>query len=118
MANSVDPDQTAPEGAVWSGSLLFVYVILSDALVFEFLGHLLYILQSFKLNFNNPASILRKSTSGHYRAVIGPSATLTGRWRPDIDLRRMLTGKWPMKAQIKLCECTGWSRLSLSTYLQ
>ena len=27
------------------------------------------------------------------RAVIGPSATLTGRWRPDIDLRRMLTGK-------------------------
>ena len=28
-----------------------------------------------------PASILRKST-----------ATLTGRWRPDIDLRRMLTG--------------------------
>ena len=27
-----------------------------------------------------------------YRAVIGPSATLTGRWRPDIDLRRMLTG--------------------------
>ena len=36
----------------------------------------------------SPASILRKSTSG----VIGPSATLTGRWRPDIDLRRMLTG--------------------------
>ena len=42
MANSVDPDQTAPEGAVWSGSTLFVYVILSDALVFEFLGHLPY----------------------------------------------------------------------------
>ena len=38
MANSVDPDQTAP-----SGSTLFAYVILSDALVFEFLGHLLYI---------------------------------------------------------------------------
>ena len=28
-----------------------------------------------------------------HRAVIGPSATLTGRWRSDIDLRRMLTGK-------------------------
>ena len=28
-----------------------------------------------------------------HRAVIGPSATLTGRWRPDIDLCRMLTGK-------------------------
>ena len=27
-----------------------------------------------------------------HRAVIGPSATLTGRWRPDIDLRRLLTG--------------------------
>ena len=27
-----------------------------------------------------------------HRAVISPSATLTGRWRPDIDLRRMLTG--------------------------
>ena len=27
-----------------------------------------------------------------HRAVIGPSATLTGRCRPDIDLRRMLTG--------------------------
>ena len=24
-ANSVDPDQTAPTGAVWSGSALFVY---------------------------------------------------------------------------------------------
>ena len=30
-----------------------------------------------------------------HRAVIGPSATLTGRWRPDIDLRRMLTGTVP-----------------------
>ena len=29
-----------------------------------------------------------------HRAVIGPSATLTGRWRPDIDLRRMLTGSY------------------------
>ena len=35
MANSVDPDQTAPSGAVWSGSALFAYVIMSDTLVFE-----------------------------------------------------------------------------------
>ena len=42
MANSVDPDQTAPSGAVWSGSALFAYVILSETLVFEFLGHLPY----------------------------------------------------------------------------
>ena len=38
MANSVDPDQTAPEGAVWSGSALFAYSIL----MCEILGHLLY----------------------------------------------------------------------------
>ena len=42
MANSADPDQTAPSGAVWSGSALFAYVILSETLVFEFLGHLPY----------------------------------------------------------------------------
>ena len=41
MANSVDPDQTAPSGAVWSGSTLFAYAILSDSLVSEILGHLL-----------------------------------------------------------------------------
>ena len=33
MANSLDPDQTAPEGAVWSGSKLYAYVILSDTWV-------------------------------------------------------------------------------------
>ena len=38
MASSVDPDQTAPSGAVWSGSALFAYAILSDTGV---LGHLL-----------------------------------------------------------------------------
>ena len=30
MANSVDPDQTAPLGALWSGSALFVKVCLSE----------------------------------------------------------------------------------------
>ena len=32
MANSVDPDRTSPEGAVWSGSALFAYAILSETL--------------------------------------------------------------------------------------
>ena len=40
MVKSVDPDQTAPEGAVWSESALFAYVILLDTLVFKLLGHL------------------------------------------------------------------------------
>ena len=40
MANSVDPDQTAPLGAVWSGSALFAYAIWSDTFVYEILGHL------------------------------------------------------------------------------
>ena len=44
MANSVDPDQTAPSGAVWSGSALFAYAILSATLVYKILGHLPQIL--------------------------------------------------------------------------
>ena len=42
MADSADPDQTAPGGAVWSGSSLFAYNILSATLVFEILGYLPY----------------------------------------------------------------------------
>ena len=41
MTNSVDPDQTAPSGAVWSGSALFAYSILSETFVFKILQHLL-----------------------------------------------------------------------------
>ena len=32
IANSVDPDQTAPLGAVWSGSSLFAQTCLSENL--------------------------------------------------------------------------------------
>ena len=32
MANSLDPDQTAPLGAVWSGSALFAQACLSEKL--------------------------------------------------------------------------------------
>ena len=42
MANSADLDQTAPSGAVWSVSALFVYAILSETLVYKSLGHLPY----------------------------------------------------------------------------
>ena len=37
--NSVDPDQTAPSGAVWSGFALFAYDILLATLVYKILGH-------------------------------------------------------------------------------
>ena len=40
MANSVDPDQTAPSGAVWSGWALFANAILSGTFVHEILGNL------------------------------------------------------------------------------
>ena len=40
--NNVDPDQTAPSGAVWSGSALFAYAIFTGTLVYKILGHLAY----------------------------------------------------------------------------
>ena len=39
MVNSVDPDQTAPEGATWSGSALFAYATLAESLVYKILWH-------------------------------------------------------------------------------
>ena len=42
VANSVDPDQTAPSGTVWFGPALFAYDTLSDILVYKILGYLLY----------------------------------------------------------------------------
>ena len=41
MAKSVDSDQTS--GAVWSGSALFVYAILSYTLVYKILGDTCFI---------------------------------------------------------------------------
>ena len=37
MANRVDPDQTAPLEAVWSGSALFAFTILFETLVYKIL---------------------------------------------------------------------------------
>ena len=36
MANSVDSNQTASEGAEWSGSLVFAHAILAESLVHKF----------------------------------------------------------------------------------
>ena len=51
IANSVDPDQTAPLGAVWSGSAMFAQNSLSKNL-----GTLRYISHSFNA-FNNMISL-------------------------------------------------------------
>ena len=37
MANSVDPDQTAPIGAVYSGSTLFAYILNSSVMLGNYL---------------------------------------------------------------------------------
>ena len=58
MANSVDPDQTAPLGAVWSGSALFAQADLS-----ENLGSLRYVKHSFFLQTCNRVSLLQSFVS-------------------------------------------------------
>ena len=64
MANSVDPDQTAPSGAVGFGSALFAYIILSETLVFEILGNLPYVAPHFaNLHARNDKSFQRKYES-------------------------------------------------------
>ena len=35
MPNSVDPDQIASEGAIWSGSAVFAHAILLETLLYE-----------------------------------------------------------------------------------
>ena len=39
LTNRVDPDQTAPKGAVRSGSTLFAHATLSEVLMYTILGH-------------------------------------------------------------------------------
>ena len=50
--NSVDPDQTAASGAIWSGSALFAYHILSETLVYRILGHLPYFITDCEMDSN------------------------------------------------------------------
>ena len=57
IANSVDPDQTAPLGAVWSGSKLFA-TYLSENLGTIWYIHNIYIFIIFKIEFSIIISIL------------------------------------------------------------
>ena len=68
MANSVDPDQTAPVGAVWSGSALFAQAYLS-----ENLGSLRYRKTSKNLDIrNNCCNYPKIGTVSFYYRVMGP----------------------------------------------
>ena len=44
-ANSADPDQTAPRGAVWSGSTLFAILSASFGLITLWLSHIVQTLE-------------------------------------------------------------------------
>ena len=61
-----------------------------------------YIRQNDKTHLNNWRPTQLAFYVNLHRAVIGPSATLTGRWRPDIDLRRMLTGYKLIKHRLEI----------------
>ena len=75
MANSGDPDQTAPEGAVWSGSALFAYVILPDTLVFEILGHLPYLIFAPKHTFRYSTEVHLQGISNEYPHIFWTKIT-------------------------------------------
>ena len=71
MANSADPDQTAP--SVWSGFALFAYAILSETLVYEILRHLPYSKYSDTVL---PYSTSLPFTSIHFTSLPLPSVLL------------------------------------------
>ena len=53
ILNSVDPDQTAPLGAVWSGSTLFAQAYLSEKLRIIMVLYVKTSLFEFKDNYSN-----------------------------------------------------------------
>ena len=70
MANNVEHDQTAPSGAVWSGSTLFAYAILLDTLVYDILGHLPYLYCSSNLDSILPNTKFTQSIQTPYLVTI------------------------------------------------
>ena len=61
IANSVDPDQTAPLGVGWSGSALFAQTCLS-----ENFGALLYLLSSIWIQLPNADRIMETYLFGWF----------------------------------------------------
>ena len=52
MANSVDPDQTAPIGAVYSGSTLFASILNSSAMLGKYLQQTTSVDDTFRCIFS------------------------------------------------------------------
>ena len=50
MANSVDPDQTAPIGAVCSGSMLFASILISSVMLGNFFAADVFSRQHFQMH--------------------------------------------------------------------
>ena len=62
MANSVDPDQTAPKGAVWSGSTLFASILNLSVMLGNYLQRTTSSDDIFRCIFFLGASIWDKGT--------------------------------------------------------
>ena len=86
-ANGVDTDQTAPQGAVWSGSTLFAI----------------------------PLSILRKKN--HRKSKFKEFKYLLYHNISDLIMNKRIFRVYAVKIQIRVCICAAWSGHSLSTFI-
>ena len=110
MANSVDPDQTAPS--------LFAYVILSDTLVFEILGHLPYISHILKKFTHSRHNLCLSNLNLLYplKWLVGlefnaPVNTIKVLLSQSVYLTTLFLGRKPVLVHILLPEtdnCTSW----------
>ena len=70
MANSVDPDQTAPIGAVCSGSTLFTSVLNSSVMLGNFLQQTTSADDIFKCIFNSGQHSSRKNNTQSFQHIL------------------------------------------------
>ena len=116
MANSVDPDQTAPLGAVWSGSALFAQTCLSKNL-----GKLRYLILKLLWLHHYWATSRESLSSGFttrsdsnrpaHPQKVGRAWNFGYRTRGIILSRQRTT-----KALIRLRRCAGWPASLLFAY--
>ena len=131
-ANSADPDQTAPEGAVWSGSTQFAfppYILRNYCIknkiwakkvwskMFKFLEHLPH---NLNLNYN-----IRKHTfdmcTKHFKdsnQPVHPCSLISLCYMQKETLHPWLSKMCPVKIQIRLRICAVWSESSLGSHVR